>query len=251
MTSPAPDSSAYSPGFYDYIEAGARRSAECILPLVAAAIGPASVLDVGCGRGIWLAVWQDLGVKDVLGLDGDYIAPERLAIGRDRFRATNIAAPFDPGRRWDLVQCLEVAEHIPPASSEQLVRNLVGQGDVILFSAAVPGQGGHDHINERPLDDWRELFAREGYRAFDLVRPRVRDDRDVDAWYRFNTLLYVHERAVSRLSAETQRTALDPAQPVPDVAPWSWRLRRAVLRPLPAAWITALARLKNRVLRSS
>lgn len=251
MTDPAPDSSAYSPGFYDYIEAGARRSAARILPLAAAAIRPGSVLDVGCGRGIWLAAWQDLGVTDVLGLDGDYIAPERLAIGRDRFRATNIAAPFDLGRRWDLVQCLEVAEHIPPAASEQLVRNLAGHGDAILFSAAMPGQGGHDHINEQPLGYWRALFAREGYRAFDLVRPAVVADRDVDAWYRFNTLLYVHERAVNRLSAAAQRAALDPTQPVPDLAPLSWRLRRAALRPLPAGLVTSLARLKNRLLRSS
>jgi len=251
MTAPVPDSVAYSPGFYDYIEQGARRSAERILPLVAGPLAPRSVLDVGCGRGVWLAAWTQLGATDVLGLDGDYLERNRLAIPPAQFRGTDIAQPFDLGRRWDLVQCLEVAEHIPPAASETLVQNLVRHGDRILFSAAVPGQGGHNHLNERPLAYWRERFAQQGYRAFDLVRPQVATDATIDPWYRFNVLLYVHERALATLPESVRRTALDANRPVPSYAPWSWRLRCAVLRPLPVGLVTALARLKNRVLRSS
>jgi len=251
MTAPASDSFAYSPGFYDYIEQGARRSAERILPLVAAPLAPKSVLDVGCGRGLWLAAWTQLGVTDVLGLDGDYLERDRLAIPPAQFRSKDIARPFDLGRRWDLVQCLEVAEHIPPAAGEVLVQNLARHGDRILFSAAVPGQGGHNHINERPLAYWRDLFEQHGYRAFDLVRPRVAADPAIDLWYRFNVLLYVHERALASLPEAVQQTALEAGQSIPSYAPWSWRLRCAVLRPLPVGLVTALARLKNRVLRSS
>ncbi|MEJ1973670.1 MAG: methyltransferase domain-containing protein [Lacunisphaera sp.] len=213
MTVPASDSFAYSPRFYDYIERGARRSADRILPLVAESLAPKSVLDVGCGRGLWLAAWAQLGVTDALGLDGDYLERDRLAIPPAQFRSTDITQSFDLGQRWDLVQCLKVAEHIPPAASEVLVQNLARHGDRILFSAAVPGQGGHNHINERSPEYWRELFARQGYRAFDLVRPRVAPrcgDRPVVSFQRFA----VRARACAVSAAgrgATRRTQGEPA----------------------------------------
>ena len=100
MSSTPPDAFRYSPGFYDYIEQGARRSTARLLPIIQAALAPASVLDVGCGRGIWLEAWIQLGVQDVLGLDGAYVDPARLAIPSASFRSTDIAQPFDLGRRW-------------------------------------------------------------------------------------------------------------------------------------------------------
>ena len=114
MNAPPPAPFRYSPEFFDYIEQGARRSATRLLPLIHQSLAPASVLDVGCGRGLWLAVWTQLGVRDVLGLDGDYLQPDRLAIPPASFRSLDISQPFDLGRKWALVQCLEVAEHIPP-----------------------------------------------------------------------------------------------------------------------------------------
>lgn len=251
MNPAPPDAFHYSPGFYDYIEQGARRSAARVLPLIHAPLAPASVLDVGCGRGIWLAAWRELGVPEVLGLDGDYVDPASLAVPPAAFRSTDIARPFDLGRRWGLVQCLEVGEHIPPAQSATLVENLVRHGDHILFSAAEPGQGGHHHINEQPLDFWRQLFAAHDYQAYDPVRPVVHADPAIDRWYRYNTLLYVRASAAAALPDAIARTRLEATRPVPSFAPFSWRLRRAMLRPLPAGLVTALARMKNRLNRSS
>ena len=251
MNSAPPDAFRYSPGFYDYIEQGARRSAERLLPVIHTSLSPASVLDVGCGRGIWLATWLELGVPEVFGLDGAYIDTTRLAVPPATFRSVDIAQPFDLGRRWALVQCLEVAEHIPPAQSATLVQNLINHADHILFSAAEPGQGGHHHINERPLEFWRDLFAPHGYRAYDVVRPGLHADTTVGPWYRYNTLLYVRESAASTLPDVIRRTRLDPGSPIPRFAPFGWRLRRLLLRPLPVGLVTALARLKNRLNRSS
>lgn len=251
MSAPDPTAFQYSPGFYDFIEQGARRSADLLLPRVARAVAPASVLDVGCGRGIWLAAWPQLGARDLLGLDGPYVQVDRLAVPPAAFRSLNVTQCFDLGRRWDLVQCLEVAEHIPPSTSSCLVENLVRHGDRVLFSAAVPGQGGHNHINERPLEYWRGLFAAQGYHAFDVVRPELAGQAAIAPWYRFNTLLYVRASAVAALPDWARQTALDPARSIPDYAPLSWRLRRLLLRPLPVGAVTALGRLKNRVLRSS
>ena len=62
-----------------------RASAHLILSLLFELFRPRSVLDVGCGIGTWLAVAQKLGVKDIAGVDGEWldrklarISPERL-----------------------------------------------------------------------------------------------------------------------------------------------------------------------------
>ena len=241
----------YSPGFYDYIEQGARRAADRLLPIIYASLEPAGVLDVGCGRGIWLDAWIRLGVADVLGLDGSYVDPARLAIPADSFRSVDVALPFDLGRRWSLAQCLEVGEHIPTDRSATLVKNLTTHSDHILFSAAEPGQGGHNHINEQPLEFWRELFSRHGYQAYDVVRPVLHADQSVEPWYRYNTLLYVRDSATAALPEAVTRMRLDAGRPIPRFAPWSWQMRRLLLRPLPVGLVTALGRLKNRLNGSS
>jgi SAM-dependent methyltransferase len=204
------------------------------------------VLDVGCGAGAWVKAHEEAGITDVLGIDGSYLDPALLLIGRARFQASDITRPLSLGRRFDLVQCLEVAEHVPAASGPSLVDNLVRHGDHILFSAAVPGQGGKGHINERPLAYWRDLFGLRGYRAFDFVRPQIAGRSDIEWWYRYNTLLYVHEDAVDRLPSEVRRTELPSRAAVPDVSPFAMRLRKLLLRALPSTAVSHLAAIKHR-----
>ena len=62
----------YDERFFDWVNHTARRSAEVLLPHAMSANSPASVVDVGCGQGTWLAVWRELGIDDVTGLDGSY-----------------------------------------------------------------------------------------------------------------------------------------------------------------------------------
>jgi hypothetical protein len=135
---------------------------------------------------------------------------------------------------------------VPPTAGPALVDNLVRHGDFILFSAAVPGQGGKGHINERPLGYWRDLFALRGYVAFDFVRPRIADRPEVEWWYRYNSLLYVRDKAIGLLPPEVRATEIAARTPVPDVSPLGMRLRKRVLRTLPAATVSHLAALKHR-----
>ncbi len=238
--------SPYDAVFYEYQREGALRSARLVLPRVREAFAVGSVLDVGCGAGAWLAAHQEAGVGDLLGLDGDYLDQALLLIGRDHFRPCDITAPFDLGRRFDLVECLEVAEHVPPHLGPALIDNLARHGDHILFSAAVPGQGGLGHINERPLGYWRDLLGLLGYRAFDYLRAAVIDRAEVEWWYRYNTLLYVHERACAALPAAVLASEIAAGAPIPDLSPLSMRLRKLVLRALPEAAVSHLAAAKHR-----
>ncbi len=132
----------YNDEFFDYIERGSRASARRFVSLLIPALNPSSVLDVGCGRGAWLNEWKRAGVPSIHGIDGAYVNNTRILIDRSEFDAVDLSQPFDLGRRFDLVTSLEVAEHLPPATSKNFVASLVRHGDLILFSAAPLGQGG-------------------------------------------------------------------------------------------------------------
>jgi hypothetical protein len=115
----------------------------------------------------------------------------------------------------------------------------------VLFSAAVPGQGGEYHINERPHEYWRQKFSGRGYHCFDFVRPRLRLDGMVESWYRYNTMLFVVEHRVRELPREIVATEVPLTQPIPIVASLTWRLRLAVLKRCPRPLVHHLARLKH------
>jgi SAM-dependent methyltransferase len=244
--SPEPPMSSYDQRFFEYVNASARAAAERIVPMLQQQLSASSVLDVGCGQGAWLAVWQSHGVDDVFGVDGAYVDRSRLLFAPERFCAHDLAQPLDLARSFSVVQCLEVAEHLPESGAEALVGSLVRHGEVIVFSAAPPGQGGHEHVNERSYDYWRALFADRGYLALDFLRPRIVSDPTIDRWYRYNTLLYVRREAMTRLSAALQDSRLAEDRRVPDLSPLSYRVRKQLVSRLPVPLMTAIARIKER-----
>lgn len=193
--------SSYTNEFYAEQQAGSLRSARAVVPLVLDAVRPRSVVDVGCGVGTWLAAFLEAGVEDVLGMDGSYVDTERLLIPRERFTAVDLGAPPAPEREFDLVVSMEVAEHLLPGQAAGFVRYLAALGPVVLFSAAVPFQGGTHHVNEQWPGYWADHFREHGYLACDYLRPRIWDDGAVEWWYRQNALLFVRE---SRLAADAE-----------------------------------------------
>jgi len=187
----------YDQAFFDRTERDAARSAEVVLPILFEWIGvPQSVLDVGCGTGAWLSVCQQLGVPNVLGLDGPQVQRDRLLVPPDRFVTADLTNPPQLGRHFDCALCLEVGEHLPPSAARGLVSTLCTWSDRVVFSAAVPGQGGVNHVNERPLPYWVAMFAEHDYWALDPIRPRVWQDPRVARFYSQNALLYCHSRVV-------------------------------------------------------
>src|SRR5579863_2415780 len=102
--------SIYSPKFFQTIRTGARLSASEIVPLVMEWVRPASVIDVGCGTGEFLGAFQEHGVKEILGIDGEYVDRSLLAIHKENFKALDISKPFILDKTYDLALCLEVAE---------------------------------------------------------------------------------------------------------------------------------------------
>jgi SAM-dependent methyltransferase len=196
--------SPYTKRFYSVQRDRSRSSAEAILPPIIHAVQPSSVVDVGCGVGTWLSTVLAAGVTDVLGLDGAWVKPDSLDIPADRFQTADLRQPISIVRRFDLALCMETGEHLPTERSAGLVSDLVGLAPVVLFSAAVPGQGGTDHINEQWPDFWGSLFASHDYECVDAIRWQHWTDERVEFWYAQNAFLYVAK----------DRASLDLAAPV-------------------------------------
>lgn len=183
----------YSERFYAGIGPGSRSSAQVVLPIVFGLLAPSRVADIGCGSGTWLAACRELGARRILGVDGDWVSGSVLQIPAEDFRAADLRQSLDIAETFDLVISVEAAEHLPEARAASFVAELVGLGKAVLFSGAIPRQGGDRHINEQWQGYWANLFAQHGYAAVDCVRPVVWSDPRVDYWYAQNVLLYVAE----------------------------------------------------------
>jgi hypothetical protein len=170
-------------------------SAQIIVPHVMELIQPRSVLHVGCGRGVWLSVFQECGVTDVWGMGDAPPDPADWLIPPERFQPFDINLPFCINRRFDLVVCLERGQHLAKESASTFVKSLTDLTAVVLFSAGVPYQDGTDfqRPNEQWPEFWAELFRDAGFEGIDAIRPRVWSNQYVDRQYAQNTLLFVRE----------------------------------------------------------
>ena len=237
----------YNTDFYDYIDDGSRASARTVAPLLLAEMNIDSLLDVGAGHGAWASEWMAAGVTDVVAIDGDYVKPDQLVIPEANFRAADLSQPLDLGRKFDLVQSLEVAEHLPHAKAATFVETLTRHGDVVLFSAAVPHQGGEHHVNEQPPEYWRQLFKACGYSAFDWLRPRLADQRQVKGWYRYNSFLYANEAGQRRLSESILEDRVPDGLILNIGGDFAWNARRAMVRLIPTGLVKPVAMVKASV----
>ncbi|MCZ6830444.1 MAG: methyltransferase domain-containing protein [Gammaproteobacteria bacterium] len=240
----------YDEEFYRYINAGALRSAEIMIPLVQASIPLTigSILDVGCGAGAWLSVWKKQACV-VLGLDGSYLNNAKLLIEQGEFLPRDLRQQFSLRRQFNLVQCLEVAEHLPPGRSHSLVEDLCKHGDLVFFSASPPGQGGENHINEQPYAYWRDLFAEQHYTMYDPWRRQLMHNNSVMPWYRYNSFLFVNANKHPQCHAALDASRIDEGSDPEDISPPGYQLRKRLIRLLPIKVATGLAITRKTVFR--
>ena len=209
----------YDRKFYEGQSNTSLESARRVVPAVVEWLGLKSVCDVGCGIGTWLHAFEERGVTDVRGFDGDYVDRTMLMIDPAKFSPHDLKTALTVDRTFDLAMSLEVAEHLPESSAATFVESLVALAPAVLFSAAIPMQGGEDHINERWQSYWARLFAAHGYTIVDCVRPRFWHDDGVEFWYRQNSILYVKETELDRYPNLPKTLVGEPAYPFDIVHP--------------------------------
>jgi SAM-dependent methyltransferase len=186
----------YDRKFYRELEP-TRDSAREILPIIVQLMKTSSIIDIGCGSGHWLAAAMNMGITDVLGVDGEWAIQSGLHIPREKFLVHNLTRPVKLNRKFDLALSLEVAEHLPASQAGTLVETLCRAADRVLFSAAIPGQGGRHHVNEQWPVYWARLFAEHGFACFDLLRAKIWLNPRVVWYYAQNCLLFASRGSIA------------------------------------------------------
>jgi SAM-dependent methyltransferase len=244
---------SYTTEFFDEMVETNLSSARVVVPHVMDLVNPRSVLDIGCGEGVWLKAFMEAGVAQVQGVDGDWVKNARLQFPEQQFLVADLTEPVSLDKKYDLSVCLEVGEHLPDSASATLVKSLTEAAPVVLFSAAIPLQGGSHHINEQWPAYWAAKFAAEGYVPVDCIRRKIWDDKEVSFFYAQNIFMFVRKDELSRypkLQAEID-AGNDAALPL--VHPHMylyyaerWRSVVPLLGKFPPGFLHAMKRLLKR-----
>jgi hypothetical protein len=145
-----------------------------------------------------LEAFRDCGCEEILGVDGAHVNTAMLKIPVEYFFAWDLRQPLRLDRQFDLVVSLEVAEHLPSACAETFVESLTGLGPVILFSAAIPFQGGTHHVNEQWPEYWLRFFQARDFVVIDALRKQIWDNPNVEYFYAQNILLFARRDYVDQ-----------------------------------------------------
>lgn len=184
----------YDEKFYKTQVSDSYSSAREIAPFMTSLVSCRSVIDVGCGLGTWVRAFKESGVQLAVGIDGEWVAASHFQGEYDHFYKRDLSRLDVEGLgRFDLVISMEVGEHLPHSSADHFVECLTRLAPLVLFSAAIPGQGGRNHINEQWPDYWENLFIARGYKRFDVIRGRFWGNSNVAYYYAQNAHLFVAE----------------------------------------------------------
>lgn len=184
----------YHAEYYKFLDKTTSRSAPAIADSIIESFYPDSVLDVGCGTG---ALLHELRKRDVAGTGLEY-SGEAIKYCRERdldvvkFDLESGTNPFRE-RKFNVVISMEVAEHLPEEVADKFVDLICEYGDQIVFTAATPGQGGKDHVNEQPHQYWIDKFHSRGFQFLEKQSEEWRQkwkNEDVASWFSQNLMLF-------------------------------------------------------------
>jgi cyclopropane fatty-acyl-phospholipid synthase-like methyltransferase len=182
----------YDNKFYARTKNSTHTSSEIIVPIVKNLINEPinSVIDFGCGLGNWLKCWQENGASLIKGFETGNISDLQIPI--ECVEKTNLTlVKKNTEDKFDLAMSLEVAEHLDESYAEEFINTICSYSNKVLFSGAIPHQGGIGHVNEQYPSYWDKYFKNNGYICYDYIRGEIWNNNKVSIWYRQNILLYI------------------------------------------------------------
>jgi len=189
----------YTSSWYDKMRGGKLTSSEKIIPIICNYFSPESIIDVGCGDGTWLAAFKRHGVSNIFGVDGDWVLNSDMQISSKEFQSQDLNKSFELDKKFDVAISLEVAEHLRKESADTFVKSLAKLSDIIVFSAAIPLQGGVNHINEQWQSYWAGLFLERGFIPVDCIRPLIWYEENITYIYKQNIVCYIKKELLENL----------------------------------------------------
>lgn len=242
-----PDTKPYTDQFFEQRHTNTQHAATRVLSLVLDVIPKlSSAVDIGCGVGTWLSVLKEKGINDIQGVDGEWVNQALLEIPSEQFLSKNVAEGVQLQRRFDLAISLEVAEHLPPQRADPFIQNLIDLADFVLFSAAIPFQGGTNHVNEQWPEYWSGLFKAKGYVGLDIVRRMIWNDPVVPYYYKQNTLFYAKQSRLKELNLDALPAVWDP---IPLVHPETYLFKINKYTSLKGSWKAFRRALKQHLIK--
>lgn len=192
----APDDH-YDRAFYEDLEASWGDTGAVIARSIVDAFAPRTLVDLGCGAGRIISAARDLGV-DVVGIERSEAGRRACARRGLVVHDLDLTTPFDAAERacfhgFDVAVCTEVAEHLPATAADDLVARLAHLAPVVVFTAATPGQGGADHVNEQPHAYWITRFRDHGFGLDETIAEdwrRTWRTAGIEPWYPANLMIY-------------------------------------------------------------
>jgi SAM-dependent methyltransferase len=172
-----------------------RQSATIMARTIVDSFHPLTVVDVGCGTGHLLVSLRALGVRGI-GLER---SPTALLACRHRgldVRKFDLESAENFSEHADIVVSTEVAEHLPAQFADHFIDLLANIARVVILTAATPGQGGTDHVNEQPNGYWIEKFRQRAFRFEERLTHRWRNEwveKQVTTWYWANLMVFSRE----------------------------------------------------------
>ena len=199
----------YGENFYESVSKRAEETAEPVIKILFSFINQVdSLKDVGCGSGIWLKKFVDTGkIKHAIGFDLENAVNSGTTAVNKKILVKSIDfEKLDENifPKTDLSLFLEVAEHLTEETAKKIIRYICKTSNMIIFSAAIPGQGGYNHMNEKPMNYWVAKLEDNEFYVFDVFREQLNSIKNLPFYYCNNLIL-----GISKNYYEENKVELD------------------------------------------
>jgi 2-polyprenyl-3-methyl-5-hydroxy-6-metoxy-1,4-benzoquinol methylase len=183
----------YDQKFFNNTLKFAGQSAKAVANILIKHFAPKSVIDIGCGVGIYLAKFKINNIE-ILGFDSSPAAVSGSLV-QGKIKLHDLCQPLKLARKFDLCLCLEVAEHLEQTCAKTLINTLINLSPTIIFTAATPGQGPKSigHINEQPPGYWQKLFKRKNFIMNKKLTKKIKQEmtgQNVVWWLTKNLMIF-------------------------------------------------------------